>query len=470
MTNRKRSGFSIVPLAFVMSLPLVSWDVEAQSTGRGGATGAGNAAPPRSDAAVARAEAAAERAEAATKEAQSLVGGVGPELAQQRNAALLEIKNASAEMIARAQFVEWISTKTVWFVSLASLVAGLFGAIGFKSISGLDKKRTELDDKTQAVGAKLVEIDRSIVTIEQKKLELERLGREAQEAVAAVEAIKKSLESQPLSLQSMETKLDGTIQSLEREIRSVKPPDVGLIGSKITESIPQSRYDEDVFVVLADRLGLVTDNAKLVTILVSTSRYWRRKKQYELAIERARRARDLDPKNPRGHIAYARALWNRFGDVPGSVDRAQLHDALVALSQARTILATTPDSAEPHYDTATVQRYLGDYEAAEQEYRLGMAASDRSAKQANREPDWDLHYALACLLAKQKRFKEAFELLNNVSGRVSSWSDEDGRSDGRSYKEWIREDDDLAQMRSDSTWGPQLLSIAGAPSPAQPTS
>ena len=390
-------------------------------------------APPTIANAVKNAQASAVRAEESANAAEE-----AKEAAEkQREETLKKLDATSAEMIARATFLQTIATSFVAFVAFAITAAG-FGATlyAFRVRESLSKLK-EGEVLATVTAAKRLEI-------------------------------KGAVESHKLFLDTLQQQVSRALGDIETKMKAALTPGTGLIGVELGARISQRSYDDDALIVFSDRLQITSQDPEFAKFLVMFGNYWRRTKEYTRAIERIRRAIELDPSSAMAHKALGRALWNAVAEdlaTPASKISASqvefLKEAETEFGTAQSLLAAKGQhDKEIPFDLGTISRLKGEINMAMDQYRKGAQLSKALAQAEGRESDWDFAYAIACLHAESHRYQEALDQLKEVIGKTQSWSYERGRAESRDYKEWTRSDPDFAEMASDATRGPQLMALS----------
>jgi tetratricopeptide (TPR) repeat protein len=222
--------------------------------------------------------------------------------------------------------------------------------------------------------------------------------------------------------------------------------------------------------VFTDRLRITGEelrSERLAAFLLMLGNYWRRPKEYGRAIERIRRAIELDSSCASAHKALGRAMWNAVAEALAASNIAPSPNQIGVLEQAETELnmaqsllgAKGQHDEEIPFDLGTISRFKGDVAGAVDHYQRGAQLSKVLAATEGREPDWDFEFALACLYAKTNQFQLALDELRGMIGKTKSWSQERRRVESRDYRIWMRSDPDFSDMLSDPAWNAQLLAL-----------
>ena len=373
------------------------------------------------------AKAAQAQAEAATK-SKDETARVGAEAVQR-------VQTVSAEMMARAQWLEKIATTTVWLLGVIGMIVGVVAAVG--------------------VGASVKKIKAS--------------ERQAAGALKEIDTIRLSLTQHHLFLKTLEEQVERALGEIEAKLQAELTPSSGLIGVDAASDVPYQSFDDDALIVFADRLritGAALNAVRMSEFLVQLSHYWRRVKEYDRAIERARRAMELNSASPTAHKAFGRALWNKVaeeldhGKPPSPRQVEILARARTAIEKSKDLVAVDSRyDEELAYDLATIARLSGDYHLAERLYREGFTLSQQLGRSEQREPDWDYGFALACLYAVTGRHREAVNELQVVMTKTRSWRWERREEEPRNYREWMEEDPDFQDMLADAAWKKELEAL-----------
>lgn len=388
-------------------------------------------------------QAAAQRAEDAARAAVAAKG----EAERQRDETLKRLDATSTEMIGRATFLQTIATTTIGFVAFAVTVAGVLGSVA-AVMGGF------------SLGQSLKKVKQGEAT--------------ATAAAAKIEEMKEGIEKHKLFLNNLQQQVTQALTDIESKLQAALTPGTGLIGVNLVSAVPQRSYDDDALIVFSDRLRITGEDLKperLATFLVMLGNYWRRTKEYGRAIERIRRAIELDPSSAAAHKALGRAIWNQVAEELAATETAispsqtaVLTDAEAALERAQELLARSGQQDEEiPFDLGTISRLKGEIPQAIDQYRRGARLSKDLARIQHREPDWDFEFALACLYAKTGQYQQAMDELGGVIGKTQSWSQERRRIENRDYREWTRSDPDFSGMFADDTWRVQLTALLAAP-------
>jgi tetratricopeptide (TPR) repeat protein len=378
------------------------------------------------------AQAAAQRAEDAARAALA----AKEEAQKKQDETLKRLDTASAEMTGRAAFFQSIATIIIGFVAFAVTVAGIFGVVvGFRLSDSL-KKVKQGEATANAAAEKIVEM-------------------------------KEGIEKHKLFLNNLQQQVTAALTDIEGKLQATLTPETGLIGVNLVSSVPQRSYDDDALIAFSDRLQITGDDLppdRLAAFLVMLGNYWRRWKEYGRAIERIRRAIELNPGSATAHKTLGRAIWNEVAEAlaaskiaisPAQV--AMLKEAETELEAAQKLLAATGQHDEEiPFDLGTISRFQGDIRQAIGHYQKGAKLSKALALNEGREPDWDFEFALACLYAKTKQYQQALDVLKGVVGKTQSWSQDRRRVESRDYRAWTLSDPDFEEMLADPTWGPQV--------------
>ncbi len=393
-----------------------------------------------------QAESSAQRAEAAARAAQQHAQEAErakADVDQAGAAAVASVRTVSSEMLDRAQWLEKISSHTVELFSAAATILGIIGVIG---------------------------VTTSLSKIRQSQ-------RSAAMAATQIDNLKHGLEEHHLFLNTLENQVIGALDEIRQKLQADLTPATGLIGVDLPAPIPQRSYDDDALLVFADRLHLTGKDVtpqRLSEFLIMTGNYWRRTKEYARAVERMKRAIELDPTSSAAHKGYGRALWNRVAEECAKANlltalpqhQPDLDAAIAAFGKARQILAQNQQHDEEiQFDLATIARLKGDIPGAVKEYREGAKLSKALARHENREPDWDFDFGLACLFAVSGNYQEALDQLKTLLRKTESWSQERRRVEPRDYELWTRSDPDFAAMFRAPEWKERLETLLAKSEP-----
>jgi tetratricopeptide (TPR) repeat protein len=387
--------------------------------------------------ALRQAQAAAQRAEEAARTA--VAARVAAEKRQDET--LKKLDTQSSEMMGRANFLQTISSYMTGLVSFFVMAVGILG--------GIVAFRT----------------DRSL----KQSLEKLRQGEvTANQAAAKIVEMKEGIEKHQLFVNNLQLQVTAALKDIELKLEVALTPGTGLIGVPLASEVPQRSYDDDALIVFADRLRMDDlQPERRATFLVKVSNYWRRWKGYDRAIERARRAIELDASSPAAHKALGRAIWNKVAEdlaatqPPISSGQATLlGEAETELKAAQGLLTqgNAVDEEIP-FDLGTICRFKGDIPGAIRQYQSGAQLSKVLAASAGRAQDWDFDYAVACLYAKTGQYHDALDQLKQVIGKTESWSQDRRRVEPRDYRDWMQSDPDFAAMRTDTRWEPELKKL-----------
>lgn len=395
--------------------------------------------PPPSPA-VQAADAAAQRAEEAAKAAVA-----AQQLAEkQRDETLKRLDTVSTDIVGRAAVFQTIATWIVGFVAFAVTAATIFTSIVAM------RTNSTLDDS-------LKKIKEGVVT--------------SKAATAEILEMKEGIEKHKLFQNNLQDQINAVIAEIEKKLLTALTPGTGLIGVNLGSAIPQRSYEDDALIVFSDRLNLTDDKLtpqRLATCFVMLGNYWRRTKEYGRAVERIRRAIELDPSSASAHKALGRAIWNAVAEELDASNNSTASPAqLTALQESQTELETARKllaaknqlDEEIAYDLGTILRLKGELAQSVDEYRHGAQLSKDLARNQGREPDWDFEYAIACLFAANKQHQEALDELKTVIGKTESWSQERQRVESRDYRNWMKSDPDFAIMLKEAAWQPLLMAL-----------
>ena len=342
-------------------------------------------------------------------------------------------------MIGRATFFQTITTIIISILGFGVAVAGALGGfVGFRLSESLKKVR-EGEATANAAAAKIVEI-------------------------------KEDIEKHNLSLDNLQRQVTAALTDIESKLEAALTPGTALIGVNLVAAVPQRSYDDDALIVFSDRLQITGENltpARLAASLVKLGNYWRRCKEYGRAIERIRRAIELEPGSATAHKTLGRAIWNGVAEALAASKTAISPAQVALLKEAETELETAQKllaAARQHdeeilFDLGTISRFKGDIRQDLNHYQNGAQLSKALALHEGREPDWDFEFALACLYAKTNQYQQAVDVLKGVIGKTQSWSQERRRVESRDYRDWTLSDPDFGEMLADPTWGPQVRAL-----------
>jgi tetratricopeptide (TPR) repeat protein len=384
---------------------------------------------------VQEAQVAAQRAEEAARAAVA----AKEETQKQRDETLKRLDTVSTDMIGRATFFQTITTIIISILGFGVAVAGALGGfVGFRLSESLKKVR-EGETTANAAAAKIVEI-------------------------------KEDIEKHNLSLDNLQRHVTAALTDIESKLEAALTPGTALIGVNLVAAVPQRSYDDDALIVFSDRLQITGENltpARLAASLVKLGNYWRRCKEYGRAIERIRRAIELEPGSATAHKTLGRAIWNGVAEALAATKMAISPAQVALLNEAETELETAQKllaAARQHdeeilFDLGTISRFKGDIRQAINHYQNGAQLSKALALHEGREPDWDFEFALACLYAKTNQYQQAVDVLKGVIGKTQSWSQERRRVESRDYRDWTRSDPDFEEMLADAVWGPQVRAL-----------
>jgi tetratricopeptide (TPR) repeat protein len=387
--------------------------------------------------ALRQAQAAAQRAEEAARTAVAAKAE-----AEKREAETLKkLDTASTEIMGRAGFLQTTSTVITGFVAFVVTAAGILGGIVAW---------------------------RSKVSLNESIEEVKRSEATANEAAAKIVEMKEGIEKHQLFLNNLQLQVAAALQDIELKLEVGLTPGTGLIGVALTSAVPQRSYDDDALIVFSDRLRLDDlPPGKRAAFLVKVSNYWRRWKEYDRAIERARRAVELDGSAASAHKALGRAIWNSVTEDLTDTNSAISNDQLTLLAEAESELKMAQSlltqgnrhDEEIPYDLAAICRFKGDTPGAIDHYQRGAQLSKALARNEGRAPDWDFDFGLACLYAKTGQYQDALNQMKQLVGMTESWSQDRRRAEPRDYRDWMRSDPDFAAMRADANWEPQLKAL-----------
>jgi tetratricopeptide (TPR) repeat protein len=286
--------------------------------------------------------------------------------------------------------------------------------------------------------------------------------------VAKIVKMEEGIEKHQLFMNNLQLQATTALKDIELKLEVALTPGTGLIGVPLASAVPQRSYDDDALIVFSDRLRMDDlPPEKRATFLVKMSNYWRRWKEYDRAIERARRAVELDPLSPAAHKALGRAIWNKVSEdlaaakLPISSEQLKsLDEAEAELKTAQRLLAqANGHDEEIPFDLGTICRFKGDVPGAVGHYQRGAQLSKALAVNEGRAPDWDFDFALACLYAQNGQYQEALDQMKLVIGKTESWSQDRRRVEIRNYRDWMLSDPDFAAMRAETKWEPELKKL-----------
>jgi tetratricopeptide (TPR) repeat protein len=395
--------------------------------------------PPSQTAADAlrQAQAAAQRAEEAARTAVA----ARAEAEKRQEETLKKLDTLSTEMMGRASFLQTTSTVITGFVAFA---VGLFGIAG-----------TIVAFRTgRSVTQSLEKLQQGEVT--------------ANEAAARIVEMKEGLEKHKLFLGNLKQQVQDALADIDLKVKAALTPGTALIGVPLVSAVPQRSYDDDTLIVFADRLRMDDlPPAERATFFVVVANYWRQWKEYDRAIERARRATELDPSSPSAHKTLGRAIWNRVTEELAATKLKISSDQLKWLGEAESELKMAQSlltqgnahDEEIPFDLGTICRFKGDVPGAIGHYQGGAQLSKALAASEGRAPDWDFDFALACLYARDGRYQDALDQMKQVIGKTESWSQDRRRVEPRDYRDWMQSDPDFAAMLADTKWEPQLKAL-----------
>jgi tetratricopeptide (TPR) repeat protein len=228
--------------------------------------------------------------------------------------------------------------------------------------------------------------------------------------------------------------------------------------------------DADLLVVVGDRLTLRSDRAALAASLVKVGVYWRRFQQFDRALERLNRAIELDPKSATAHQAAARTHWNILAaqklndNGPALTDAQQrrFNDALSYIRQAQLLLpAKERNRPDVLYDFGATYFAARQFSEAVTHLTGAVDKTDSEARELSREPDWDCHYALACVYARMKRYTDALEILKVLAGKRKRWDREKNQAIEVDYVRYAYDEPDFAEWFNNKDWEPYLREALG---------
>jgi tetratricopeptide (TPR) repeat protein len=290
----------------------------------------------------------------------------------------------------------------------------------------------------------------------------------ANNSVAKIMQLEEGLQKHQLFVGNLQLQVKAALADIDLKVKAALTPGTGLIGVALVSAVPQRSYDDDALIVFADRLRMDDlPPEQRATFFVMVANYWRQWKEYDRAIERARRAVELDASSPAAHKALGRAIWNSVTEDLTKTQLAISSGQLILLGEAETELKQAQSllsqrnahDEELPFDLGTICRFKGDIPGAVDHYQRGAQVSKALALSEGREPDWDFEFGLACLYAHAGQYQNALDQMTGVVGKRKSWSQERRRVEDRDYRGWMQSDPDFAAMRADATWAPQLTAL-----------
>jgi len=199
--------------------------------------------------------------------------------------------------------------------------------------------------------------------------------------------------------------------------------------------------DQDVLLMVADRLKIPADSGKSAESFLWLSKYWRFLQDFPRSLVRVKRALDLDPKiATRGRLQLARTLSQWAASEHESAFRMErLQNALNELEALRKLQG---DTAAVLFEIAWALDEMGRFEEAIDYFSKAREKSKSEGE--NSSEKWSYTYNLACSLAKAGRDQEALRELKALIGQGSEWIQS------------AAQDTDFEGLRDSEQWGKQF--------------
>jgi tetratricopeptide (TPR) repeat protein len=285
------------------------------------------------------------------------------------------------------------------FLVIITLFFAFVGFLGVQNLRDFRKEGREIK-KVRGNAQELLEIAQKTV-------------QEAQQASEQILQMRNGLLSAYSALEDVFTKVSSKLLELERSLIGVQQdkPEAPA-GATVFE-------DGDTILLVCDALKLPQDTGRTAEAFTKVGQYWRVVRQFGRAVARLERAAELAPQdaNIHRHLGKAWAYWESFEPGPPEIRQVRLSKAIQELELSRNL----QESSLVLYDLAWTYDEMREFEKAADLYHQSRDLNLLETRVKREPEDLDITYNLACSLAKADHFDEALLELEKILNKNDNW-------------------------------------------------